>query len=217
MDRNEYLVAIRALIGVYKNQQDMAYFDGHLPRFNAQLDMFDEFLAKESIKSVIDFGTDIPYTSFYFALTQNAQVNLGCVHTPGEAQLADNVFRSYVNLNFPNWKNRGNSDLVICTECLEHLPTNLYKVRAALCETVKDGGFLLLSFPLNGMNAKDYGLDLGHIDHNAGHEHIREFTEQTAREFYAGTGFSLVCERITWTNAYGGNIMNVLLKKDVFA
>jgi len=212
MERAEYITELRKLINLEKNGQDMSYFDGHLPRFNAQLDMFDEFLKGESICLVYDLGTDIPYTTMYFNLNNNASLVLGCVDTPDDRDIAPNVHRKYVNLNRPPVL--AQADLVVCTECLEHLPANLYMVRQALCEYVKRGKFLLLSFPLKGFNAKDYGLDLPQINHDGSHQHIREFTEQTARDFYLGTGFKLVCEKITWTDAYGGNIMNVLLKKE---
>jgi hypothetical protein len=82
-------------------------------------------------------------------------------------------------------------------------------------DCVLPDGYLLLSFPLNGQNAKDYGETLPQ-DKQIPHGHLREFTEDTAREFYKGTGFSLVSEKITWTDAYGGKIMNVLLKKDIY-
>lgn len=212
MDRNAYLEAVREIISKHKNIQDLSYFNGHLPRFHAQLDMFDQCLATENIRFVRDLGTDIPYVSFYFHLKNNADIYLGCIDTPDRINLCDGVLRTKINLNEPP-PLKPQADLVICTECLEHLPANLFMVRQALCEYVAPGKFLLLSFPLNGMNAKDYGLDLPHIDHNGSHQHIREFTEQTAREFYLGTGFDLIAERITWTDAYGGNIMNVLLKK----
>lgn len=211
MDRNEYLEAVREIISKHKNIQDHSYFNGHLPRFHAQLDIFEEHLSKDMIREVYDFGTDIPYASFFFNKTQGAKIVLGCIDTPEAKEIAPGVSRIWINLNDP--RDLPAVDLVICTECLEHLPANLYAVRQRLCEYVRTGKYLLLSFPLKGMNAKDYGLDLPHIDHNGSHQHIREFTEQTAREFYSGTGFDLIAERITWTDAYGGNIMNVLLKK----
>lgn len=214
MERNEYISKVRELIERVKNGQDMRYFDGHLPRFNAQLDMFEAFLKDEEIDLVYDLGTDIPYATLYFNLTKNAGIYLGCVDTNDDREILPNVHRKYINLNRPPIL--APADLVVCTECLEHLPSNLYMVRQSLCEYVRRGKFLLLSFPLKGVNAKDYGLDIKEINHDGSHQHIREFTEQTAKEFYAGAGFNLICEKITWTDAYGGNIMNVLLQKASF-
>lgn len=214
MDRTEYLKIIRALISQQTGFQNNSYFEGHLPRFIAQLDMFDEHLAQEEIKVVYDLGTNIPFTSLYFNLTQNADVFCGSVDVQKSEFIYNGVSRGYVNLNRPMMLPK--ADLVICTECLEHLPSNLYRVRQALSEYVKNGKYMLLSFPLNGMNAKDYHLELPQ-DREIGHAHLREFTEQTARDFYTVSGFTLVSEKITWTDAYGGKIMNVLLKKDVYS
>jgi len=211
MDNQEYLTRIRAIIG--DDAEPRGYFEGHLPRFLAQLDMWREFLDKEKIDVVLDLGTKVPFTSLYFHLTQDAIVTFGCVGLP-YTELNDKVAGIDVNLNRPT--RFPAVDLVICTECLEHLPSNLYKVRAYLCECVKDGKFLLLSFPLGRKNACNYQDDLPQ-DHEKPHDHLREFTEQTARDFYIGTGFKLVSERITFTEAYGGNIMNVLLQKDIVA
>ena len=219
MDRAEYFEAVKSLIRKDQHQidtgtTDVQYLDGHAPRFHAQLDMFAEFLDKESIKTVYDIGTFAPFVSYYFTLTQQALVTLGCMDVKRDEWIAGGVKRIRLNLNHP-FPVMPKADLLICTECLEHVATNLYRVRQALCESVANGKYLLLSFPLNGKNAQGYDQELPQSENVE--PHLREFTEQTAREFYIGTGFTLVSEKITYTERYAGSIMNVLLKKEVFA
>lgn len=219
MDRNEYISAVKDLIRKDAHQidtgtTDVQYLDGHAPRFHAQLDMFEQFLDKEEIKTVYDIGTFAPFVSYYFNLTQQAIVVLGCMDVKKDEWIGGGVKRIRLNLNKP-FPVLPKADLLICTECLEHVATNLYRVRQALCESVANGKYLLLSFPLNGKNAQNYDHELPQSDNVE--PHLREFTEQTAREFYIGTGFTLISEKITYTERYVGNIMNVLLKKEVFS
>ena len=222
MELDEYLKEIRDFAVLHKKATDLyvhdiGYFEGHLPRFIATIEIFKEHLDKEKIKIVHDLGTDVPYASLYFKRTQGAEVNCGCVDNQGDIELEPGVHRFHYNLNTPFKLKQ--ADLVICTECLEHLPSNLYRVRQVLCEAVLDQGFLFLSFPLIGTNAKDYHLDYPKDwrDWNGSHEHIREFTVQTAHDFCTVSGFRVIAEKITWTDAYGGKIMNVLLKKELYA
>jgi hypothetical protein len=187
------------------------YFEGHKPRFEAQVDMWNEFLDGERISRVLDLGTGVPFASYYFNATQGARVIFGMLDA---ALYRVNELVEAIKINLcTDRPDLGPADLVICTECLEHLPCNLYKVREYLKSLVAPGKFLLLSFPLMGAHACDYWMD-GLGDPNvASSPHIREFTEATAREFYYGTGWDLVKEAITYTQAYGGNIMNVLLRR----
>lgn len=186
------------------------YFEGHWPRFAVQLDMFQAHLADKKIGLVYDFGTGCPFTSYWFNLVHNARIRYGF---PGEGESVthDVAFLRVDLIRPPALEEK--ADVIIATEVIEHLPCNTYRVRQWLCEQVASGGHLLLSFPLNGLRPRDYHLDnLG--DYNSiHHEHIREYTEQTAREWYIGTGFDLVEEKTVYTVAYGGHIMNVLLRK----
>jgi len=186
------------------------YFEGHRPRFDATIDMFNEFCDQERIELVYDLGTGSPFVSYYFHVTQDAAVRFGHIQNSG-GDVNEKVRFMQINLaRDPPELPPG--DLTICTECLEHLPCNLYRVRKYLCDTVKPGRFLLLSFPLNGHNARGYDRDgLGNPEHD--HGHIREFTQKTAAEFCEGTGFAILKAIDTYTQEYGGVIKNVLMRK----
>jgi len=184
-----------------------AYYEGHKPRFIAQIEMFAKLPA---MKFVYDFGTTIPFTSYWFNLVHNAKVIFGSIDSR-PWKVNELVEAININLNFP--PEMPPADMVICTECLEHLPSNLYSVRAYLMSLVKRAGFLLLSFPCGGANAFGYERDnLG--DKTRGYSaHIREFTEASAREFVKTIGFDIVAEKMTFTQAYGNQIWNVLMQR----
>lgn len=193
------------------NPADMIpYFEGHKPRFDATLDMFHEFCDAEEMKLIYDLGTGAPFISYYFNLTQGAEVRFGHLQNSGGV-INERVRFIQINLaRDPPKLTPG--DLTICTECLEHLPVNLYRVRKYLCDTVKPGRFLILSFPLNGKNAWGYDRDgLGNPDHDLGH--VREFTQETAIAFCKGTGFKILKAIDTYVQEYGGVIKNVLMRR----
>jgi hypothetical protein len=186
-----------------------AYYEGHKPRFDAHIDLWNEFLDKERIGLVYDLGTCVPFTSYYFHVTQGATVIYGML---GNTKCVNEKVRSIrINLctDSPPLEL---ADLVICTECLEHLACNLYKVREYLKSLVRPGGFMLLSFPCGGRNAADYWKDKL-ADYDKCQDHIREFTLDTAKEFYYGTGWDVLKEVPTQQPAYGTTIMNVLLQR----
>lgn len=192
--------------------QVVEYFNGHFPRFEAQLNMFHKHLDDKIIGRVYDIGTGTPFTSYYFNKTQGAEVIYGCP-LDGLAQLNLKCFGLKINLCKP--QPMAQADLVIATEVLEHLPCNVYRAYFYLSKLVRVGGYLLVSFPLGGAGAGNYHRDdMG--DHERAHDgHIREYTMDTARQFYVVNGFELIEEAATHTNAYGGVILNVLLKRTV--
>lgn len=187
-----------------------AYYDGHRPRFDAQVEMWNEFLDKEKITLVYDLGTCVPFTSYYFHLTQGAQVLYGMLEN--QQSINDKVRSFRINLctDRPALEQ---GDLVICTECLEHLPCNLYKVREYLKSLVRHRGFLLLSFPCGGKNPRDYWKDNLGDPLACTDDHFREFTVDTARDFAYGTGWDVLKEVGTNQAAYAPTILNVLMKR----
>jgi hypothetical protein len=187
------------------------YFEGHRPRFNTHIAMYNKFLDNEPINLVYDLGTGVPFTSYYFNLTQGAEVIFGMLEDVNY-KVNDKVRSMQINLCVDR-PALPPADLVICTECLEHLPCNLYKVREYLKTLVKPGKYMLLSFPCGGQRAEDYWRDfLGDYDKSVT-SHYREFTEASAKEFYYGTGWNVLAEMGSQQSHYQATIMNVLLKR----
>lgn len=209
MTNEEYLIRLNAEVLSETVPGVAEYFNGHLPRFVATLDAFRKHLSS-GIELVYDMGTGDPFTSYWFNLTQGARVMFG-MPQPHRGPVNEMVTPLAINLCIDR-PPLEMADLVICTECLEHLPCNLYKVRAYLMSIVKPGGHLLLSFPLGGANAKGYWRDDLGDKLKISNPHIREFTQETAREFAYGTGWDMVDEFSVYTSAYGGQMMHAILK-----
>jgi hypothetical protein len=205
MTKGTYFEIVRSkLNGVILN-----YFEGHFPRFEYQLEVFEKLLKTEKVKSVFDIGTGFPFTSGMFSF-EKIPVTYGMLDA-GWSPMNDCCIPMIVNVNYH--PAIGTADLVICTECLEHLPSNMIAARDWLLSCVNPGGYLFLSFPLGGINAKDYDKEnLASYDQTYS-PHFREFTRETAREFIKDLPCEVVGEKEIFTRAYGNNIWNVLLKR----
>ena len=185
------------------------YFKGHLPRFLVQKAFIDFFVSLPPGSAVLDAGTWFPFVSWYLGHTFDTDVQFTCLDMPEAIQIdKSHGFRS--NLCFTNYGTEA-FDFIFLTECLEHLPCNLHTVRDRIIKAVKPGGFLLVSYPLKGVNAQDYDKDLP-MSFDKSYEHLREFTRATADAFI--TDLPVIDKKEVWTDAYGGNILQVLYRKE---
>lgn len=185
------------------------YFEGHFPRFDYQLDIFQKLLETKEIKNVLNIGTGFPFTSGLFSF-EKIPVRYGMLGKETFPILNNFCFPLEININ--HHPDLEKADLVICTECLEHLPSSMIKARDWLANIATK--YLFLSFPLGGKNAQDYGKEnLGDYE-QVSHPHIREFTQLTAEDFIKDLPFAIIEEKEIFTRAYGGIIWNVLLERD---
>jgi len=190
----------------------LPYFNGHLPRFQAQL-AFWHLMEDEGIipESVYDLGTPFPFTSWYWALRHASRVTFGCL-----GKYRDLGERSKnVEINLCDMPALPAAELVIATEVLEHLPCDLHAVADWLFSLVEHRGCLLLSFPLNGANARYYNRDLP-LPRAVSHGHLREFTMETSSVFVerlCQLDAEIFADRTVFTSAYGGYIRNVLIRR----
>lgn len=193
---------------VLKNQDGLYinYFNGHRPRFEAQVEMF-KGLDSEKIKKVYDIGSWLPFASYYFSLTQNADVKCFCLKEEGLPEVKEPTYKE-MNLCTPDKMDK--ADLVICTECIEHLPCPLRPVIDYLKSIT--GKYLLLSFPIGGIIKGDFDKDFGNWD-IASSPHYREFNPDLIKEFLAIVDYDIVDDKKVYTQAYGGDIHNFLLRK----
>ena len=58
-----------------------SYYLAHRPRFDAHIDIWNQFLDSENIELVYDLGTSVPFTSYYFNVTKGAEVVYGMLET----------------------------------------------------------------------------------------------------------------------------------------
>jgi len=181
-----------------------AYYQGHLPRFRVQFSLLAN-LAR--VETVLDLGTWFPFSSYFFHLRDGARVVYGC-HRP-VAGVAGCDHRQFNLCHLPDLPQ---SDLVICTEVLEHLPCNVVDVWDYVVGLIRPDGHLLVSFPLGGKNADNYHVD--HGDWATVHGHIREFTGTSAGAFLARSRLRLIQLVDSEQPAYRRPIRNVLLQRE---
>lgn len=161
------------------------YYAGHLPRFKYMEEVFSSL---ENIKLVYDLGTPIPFASYILA-EKGARVVYGCQTGVLESGMEGCI---PITFDFNKLPFLLPSDLVICTECLEHLSCNLLTVRDYLKGLVKKGGYLFLSFPTGGI-CKGSWSDV--LPPSNGLEHQREFSRPLARQFCEEIGFTIISEK----------------------
>ncbi len=209
MTNKEYLEHFNKEVLPKRDNVLRGYFQGHLPRFEVQLNMFRKHLDNEEINHVIDFGTGTPFTSYYFYLTQGASVIYG---DPEKEEIDINNIVTGIDLNlcYP-YELHYKADLVICTECIEHLPCPLLPV----IDYIKSmsNKYLLLSFPYGDILLGDFNKDFGDYD-TVRWRHLREFTPALSDEFLSIVGWDIIADEAVHTVAYGGVIRNVLLRKN---
>jgi SAM-dependent methyltransferase len=186
------------------------YFDSHLPRFDLSLNVFREFLADKDIKTVADIGSWFPFASIYFKKTKNSDVWCFSLEIK-EPYHKDGVSFNYLNLNRPD--DIGTFDLVILTECLEHLPSSELRALMFAWFSVKNGGHLFVSFPCGGINSVGHEKDLINYDWGIPHAHIREFTPEVADHFVSLLGGKVLSRSAIKTQAYQADMLHFLIQK----
>ena len=186
------------------------YFESHLPRFDLSLNVFREFLADKEIKTVADIGSWFPFASIYFKKEKQAAVSCFSLEIK-EPYDKDGVSFDFLNLNRPD--DIGQFDLVILTECLEHLPSSALRALMFAWFSVKNEGYLFVSFPCGGINAVGHEKDLTDYDWGVAHPHIREFTPEIADHYVSLLGGKVLSRSAIKTQAYQANMLHYLIHK----
>jgi hypothetical protein len=215
MNDNEY----RDLITTFINERDSGnnpqdkYFIGHLPRFLLGKRLIDKYVTLDSNSIIMDCGTNIPYQTLYLAVEKGCNIYTCSLDTTNWKM--DKVSHEVLNICLADFGIE-KYDLVILTEVLEHLPTNLYKVRDKIIKSIKKGGYLLCSFPLKGYIEHPYDYEYPVEELNISHgNHLREFTEDKAKEFIEIEGLQLLDKEKVFTKEYDGYILVCLLRRIV--
>ena len=189
------------------------YFTGHLPRFLDQKKFIDSWVHLGQSSKVLDCGTWFPFVSWYMQYKFSANVQFTCLDMPELGVVINQCLGFKSNLCFEEFGEE-TFDFIFLTECLEHLPCNLYTVRDRIIKALRPGGWLLVSYPLGvkGRNIQTCGYDKDlKLSFDNSYGHLREFTCETAEEFI--TTFPIIEHKNVWTDAYGGNILQVLYRK----
>jgi hypothetical protein len=187
----------------------LTYFRAHFDRFWPMIEMcLRNNVDSRKMNRIGELGSFYPYVSYFFKL-ENPKLKIDLYDIiirehcePGtEPYDVDNVRLIDFNLCSDDFGD-AKYDLLFLSEVMEHLPSNLFDIERKVIEIMKDGGYLLVTYPLHGKNAKDYGINLGQYDCSKLQEgHIREFTDDTTSLFF--TSLEKVDSLVGKFKAYG--------------
>ena len=167
----------------------LTYFDAHWPRFEAMIKLCADAGVAWNLSQICELGSWYPYTSYYWkAINPSCKIDLYDIIVRELEQVSeydvDGVRLMGLNLCTDPLPTK-HYDLVIVSEVLEHLPCDIHKLCANISGIVQPGGHLLVTYPLGGINAKDYDKNMDQHDHNHLVEgHIREYTHETVKLFF---------------------------------
>lgn len=165
----------------WTDPSSLTYFFRFAKRFQTMINMLERHNIKP--KQIADLGSFYPYASYWFKIWDK-EVTIDLFDIIGiEWNIApydvDGIKLYNFDLcrdTFPDKK----YDLVIISEVLEHLPCNLFEMEKKIMSIMN--GYLLVTYPLIGTNAKDYEKTYDRTG-SVG-EHLREFTEETVKLFF---------------------------------
>ena len=157
----------------------LSYYFNHKPRFDKML----EVLRRNNVKTdrVAELGSFLPYTAYSLeTLAVDCFDILFTYYNIDNFQSGKFKFQG-INLcyNLPTEQ----YDLKILSEVIEHLPVSLIDLQKRVIDSMNSGEFLLMTYPMAGVNAKDYEKDYGDYERFR-HEHLREFTDETVAQFF---------------------------------
>lgn len=184
----------------------LSYYYAHKPRFDAMIDIIKRNAADKG--HISELGSFLPYTSYHLTGTK-----VDCMDILFQSYNIDGFSKDRFNFKSGNLNKEfelGQPDLIIMSEVIEHLPSNLFKLEERVIKNLKKGAYLLVTYPMHGHNAQDYDKDFGEHDRFR-HEHLREFTEATVPLFFKSLTF--VDESYVTYPAYG-RIKLVLYKNE---
>lgn len=171
-------------IGVQTHWTDpssLTYFFRFATRFQTIIETIERYEIHP--KHIADLGSFYPYASYWFKL-KDKEVEIDLYDIVGlDWNIAPYDVNGIKLRNFDLCHDifpDKTYDLIIISEVLEHLPCNLFDVEKKIMSILD--GYLLVTYPLLGNNAKDY--DKTYERKGAVGEHLREFTEDTVKLFF---------------------------------
>lgn len=172
------------------NPDSLTYFENHWPRFEAMIRIcLDNGITPDSVEQLCEIGSFYPYTTLFFKNNNpDTRIDLYDIITQEVADAqpynVDGVRLIEFNLCIQSLP-EVQYDLIILSEVMEHLPINLFKFEQEVQRLIKPGGHLVVTYPLGGKNAKQYGKEFPERDFSRLQEdHVREFTPNTVKLFF---------------------------------
>jgi len=209
----EYIDKLNKKFVIPLNFINPEMFPGDWIRYKQAIEMLEKIdLKLNSNSNVLDLGSPLPFITYYTYLKYNNNVCCWDININTEYNIEKvsgknfNVCRD--NLDLQIW------DFISFTEVLEHLPCNMYLIREKVISSLKDGKYLLISYPLGGKNAdtKNYGKDLMDKNWDTTHNHLREFTSDLAMTFISN--LKIVDVKKVVPPSYKAGSIQILYKKE---
>lgn len=225
----EFIEQIRTSLKAYQEVKNCKFFRPPLEYFNHDhhsryidgWSLIARNIAPTKGMKCMEAGSPFPFFTYPFMRLLDWEcMTFGLETINGYIMPDVKCYIKYGNLCTDDWcVNR--YDLIVCTEALEHTPCSMVKTKDRLIASLKKGGYLLMSFPLGGMEAKGYEIDripldkmyeLG-IGDRVGEPHIREFTKETARNFIVEPQMKCLEEIISHPIAYAHIMQRLYIKE----
>lgn len=163
-----------------KTDDCLSYYFNHIERFNAMVSL----IKKNNVptQKIAELGSFLPYVAFEFKPDVVDCFDI----VPIMFNIPDFSYENYnfYGMNLCKEVPMGRYDLRIISEVIEHLPCDLIAFQNTLIDSMIEGEYLLVTYPMHGHNAKDYNLDFGDHDRMRA-EHVREFTNETYKSFFS--------------------------------
>lgn len=226
-DQEKYLARCRELfprfLGIQKGYGDLyscgpncprteeSYLVGHLPRFLDGIRAIEDNVTMERGLIGIEAGSGFPWYTLHFSDALDWTIDCMDIATAVPTPITTKVISRYGNLCTDDI-GHSKYDIATCCEVWEHLPCNLNIVKSKLITSLKPGAFLLCSYPCGGVNASmdNYSKDWD-TQFNKHHGHLREFTEDLAKQFIIE--MKMVFQTMSHPPAYG-NCYTILYRKE---
>jgi hypothetical protein len=180
------------------------YIPRHIDRYKQAIEMLKSVNVVDA--QVMEIGSPFPFISYPFTKTQNWFIK--CVDLLiFKNHYIPNVMFTYGNLCTDDF-GYNKYDIVIATECLEHLPVSTTKVVNRLIDSVKQGGYIFVSLPMESP-ATDPEQEFPHLSTAAYHGHIRMFDGHVVNKLFEH--LTLIKKNYVSTTVY--NHIQVLYRK----
>lgn len=196
------------------NPDSLAYFHAHWDRFEKMILLcLRNGIKPLTLSRICEVGSFYPYVSYFFK-QWNPDISIDLfdivlreIGLEGPVDTGEGTVLYDFNVSIDTFPTFASYDLVFCSEVLEHLATNIYKVAEKVQSIVATDGHLVVTYPMgpgkrSPFNAQEYDKDYDDRDPEFLQEdHVSEFAPETTEFFF--TDMKLVESVDFRSSAYG--------------
>jgi SAM-dependent methyltransferase len=193
------------------------YYNYNYRRFRISAKMIEDYCSLTESSKVLELGAWYPFIALLSAK------KFGFDPYCSDIKISKH-WKNFLKIDLCSDPIPGKWDLLICSEVLEHLPVNLYKVVRKITRSLSNSGYAFFTVPIGtkGLNIplnKDVGeysddthfqCSYGELESFPGH--LREFTPYKAQKFFESFGLPS-SGKVFLTKPYIMNYGVLLIKK----